>query len=91
MTPLAPTLANFLPLLTRVVRDEGSLGNVGNVGLQTRFVEDLGLDSLTLVALVFICEEEFQVSMVDQGEELAKLHTVGDTLRFLASRQFATS
>jgi acyl carrier protein len=47
---------------------------------QTRFVQDLGLASLELIGLVYLCEQTFGISLVGQPGLLAKLLTVGQTL-----------
>ena len=47
--------------------------------------EDLGADSVDLVEMVMEMEDEFKIGEVGE-EELAKLATVGDCVRFLAKR-----
>lgn len=47
---------------------------------QTRFVADLGLKSLELIGLVFICEQTFNVQLTAHPGLIAKLHTVGQAL-----------
>ncbi len=49
----------------------------------SRFVEDLGADSLDTVELVMALEEEFETEIPD--EEAEKLTTVQDTLDFVNS------
>jgi 3-hydroxyacyl-[acyl-carrier-protein] dehydratase len=49
-----------------------------------RLVEDLGIDSLTMIEIVSLAEDVFQVSI--DNEELAGLRTVGDIQRFLEDR-----
>jgi acyl carrier protein len=48
---------------------------------ESRFVEDLGADSLDTVELVMATEEEFDVAIPDEVAE--KLRTVGDLVRWL--------
>ena len=48
---------------------------------ESRFVEDLGADSLDTVELVIATEEEFDVAIPDEVAE--KLRTVGDLVRWL--------
>ncbi len=53
----------------------------GEVKLESRFVDDLGADSLDLVDLVMKLEDEFEVSIDD--EQASKLRTVKDALDFI--------
>ena len=55
------------------------------VTMETSFEEDLGADSVDLVELIMAMEEEFEIGEV-QEEELSGLKTVGDAVRFLASK-----
>lgn len=48
---------------------------------ESRLVEDLGADSLDVVELIMAFEDEFGVSLPD--EEIAKLKTVGDIVKFI--------
>ncbi len=50
---------------------------------ESRLVEDLGADSLDIVELIMAFEDEFGVSLPD--EEIAKLKTVGDIIKFINS------
>ncbi len=49
---------------------------------QTRLKQDLGLDSIGMLALLFRLEQAFGIDLaaVDVGVTLAQLRTVGDTL-----------
>jgi acyl carrier protein len=49
-----------------------------------RLVEDLGVDSLTMMEIVFLAEDVLQVSI--DNEDLRPFRTVGDIKRYLASR-----
>jgi acyl carrier protein len=49
-----------------------------------RLVEDLALDSLTMLEIVFLAEEVLQISI--DNEELRPFRTVGDVKRFIASK-----
>lgn len=55
-----------------------------SITLDTSFVDDLGADSLDLVELAMILEEEFGVQDTDD-ETLAKLHTVGDVVNYISN------
>jgi len=48
---------------------------------ESRFIEDLGADSLDTVELVMAVEEEFEVSIPDEVAE--KLRTIGELVRWL--------
>lgn len=48
---------------------------------ETRFVEDLGADSLALVELTMSLEKEFRIEIPDEKAE--KIVTVGDAVRFV--------
>ena len=49
------------------------------------FVADLDVDSLSMVEIVVAAEEKFGVKIPD--DELPKLKTVGDAVKYIASNQ----
>jgi 3-hydroxyacyl-[acyl-carrier-protein] dehydratase len=49
-----------------------------------RLAEDLAIDSLTMLEIVFLAEDVLQISI--DNEDLRPFRTVGDIKRFLASR-----
>jgi acyl carrier protein len=49
-----------------------------------RLVEDLAIDSLTMLEIVFLAEDVLQISI--DNEDLRPIRTVGDIKRFLESR-----
>ncbi|WP_369602403.1 acyl carrier protein [Hahella sp. SMD15-11] len=55
------------------------------VQASSRFVEDLGADSLDTVELVMALEEEFEIEIPD--EEAEKIATVQDAIDFIVSHQ----
>ena len=59
---------------------QGPLPEAKPFTAQTRFVADLGLKSLELIGLVFICEQTFNVNLTSHPGLLAKLHTVGQAI-----------
>ncbi|HEY5229243.1 MAG TPA: acyl carrier protein [Opitutaceae bacterium] len=65
-----------------VERDARSKLNASDDGI--RLVEDLALDSLTMLEIVFLAEEVLQISI--DNEELRPFRTVGDVKRFIASK-----
>jgi len=57
------------------------------VKTDSRFVEDLGADSLDLVELIMAMEEEFEAEIPD--EEAERIQTVGDAIRYIESASHA--
>jgi 3-hydroxyacyl-[acyl-carrier-protein] dehydratase len=49
-----------------------------------RLVEDLAIDSLTMLEIVFLAEDVLQISI--DNEELRPFRTVGDVKQFIASK-----
>ena len=45
------------------------------------FIDDLGLDSLDIVELIMLFEEEFNIEIPD--EDMEKIKTVGDLIKYL--------
>ena len=58
---------------------------VEDVQLDKSFVEDLDVDSLSMVEVVVAAEEEFGVSIPD--DEVKNLKTVRDAVTFIAGAQ----
>jgi acyl carrier protein len=51
------------------------------INMDTKFIDDLGVDSLDTVELTMEIEEEFDVTVSD--EDAAKLLTVGEVVNFV--------
>ncbi len=51
----------------------------------SRFIEDLGADSLDLVELIMAMEEEFETEIPD--EEAEKIVSVSDTINYIQAHQ----
>ena len=51
---------------------------------EASFVDDLGADSLDIVALLMALEEEFEVEIPD--EEAEKIQTIGAAVRYLEDK-----
>lgn len=51
----------------------------------SRFVEDLGLESVNRLMLMTLVEQEFGVSLEQHMPALIELQTVGETARFIGS------
>jgi acyl carrier protein len=50
---------------------------------ESKFIEDLGADSLDIVELIMAMEEEFQTEIPD--EEAEKIRCVGDAIEYVKS------
>ena len=59
--------------------------NASEVSAEKSFIDDLDVDSLSMVEIIYACEEEFGVSIPD--EESKQLRTVGDAVNFIAKAQ----
>ncbi|MDE5603150.1 MAG: acyl carrier protein [Helicobacter sp.] len=55
--------------------------NEGEVKLESKFVDDLGADSLDVVELVMALEEKFEIEIPDEDAE--KIATVGDVVAYI--------
>lgn len=55
------------------------------VTMDAKLAGDLGVNSLELADLVYLCEEKFNIVIDD--EELHNFSTVGDVVRYLESVQ----
>ena len=58
--------------------------NADDVTMEAELSADLGINSLELADLVYLCEEKFNVEIAD--EELHNFNTVGDVVRYLESK-----
>ncbi len=50
----------------------------------SRFIDDLGADSLAIVDLVLAFEEAFEIDIPDEDTE--KIQTVGDAVRYIEQK-----
>lgn len=55
--------------------------NADDITMEAELVGDLGINSLELADLVYLCEEKFNVVIDD--EDLHNFNTVGDVVRYL--------
>ena len=60
-----------------------------NAADSLRLVEDLAIDSLTMMEIVMIAEDVLQISV--SNEELGPLRTLGDIHRFMLEKAVRTS
>jgi len=70
-------------LLERYVEPDARAKLNGSID-HLRLTEDLAVDSLTLLEIVFLAEEVLQISI--DNEDLRPFHTVGDVKRFVTSK-----
>lgn len=59
--------------------------DAGEVKVESKFVEDLGADSLDVVELVMALEEKFDIEIPD--EEAEKIQTVQNVLDYVDSKK----
>ena len=59
--------------------------DVENITMDTTFVDDLGADSVDIVELSMALEDEFGIAEMSE-EDLAKIVTVGDLVRYLQNK-----
>lgn len=55
--------------------------NPDDIKMEAELVNDLGINSLELADLVFLCEEKFSIQIDD--EDIKNLITVGDVVNYL--------
>lgn len=55
--------------------------NAEDISMEAELSGDLGINSLELADLVYICEEKFNIEIED--EDLHNFTTVGDVVRYL--------
>ena len=60
--------------------------NIGveKITMQSKVIEDLGADSLDVVEMLMVLEDEFNITVSD--EESVKLKTVGDIVKLIDSK-----
>jgi acyl carrier protein len=56
-----------------------------NVQMEKSFVDDLDVDSLSMVEVVMACEDKFGVTIPDT--EVKNLVTVGDAVNYIAANK----
>jgi acyl carrier protein len=79
-----PTEINVTTFKSLVTQLRPEVAENKPFGRDTRFMADLGLGSLELIGLVFLCEESYQVDLTSHAEMVATLQTVGETIDAIA-------
>ncbi|ACO04044.1 MAG TPA: acyl carrier protein [Persephonella sp.] len=59
--------------------------DVEQIKPESKFVDDLGADSLDVVELIMAFEEEFDVEIPDEDAE--KIQTVGDVINYIKEKK----
>lgn len=66
--------------LAEIVNDVAGVA-ADDVQLDKSFVDDLGVDSLSMVEIIYACEDKFDISIPD--EDSKNLKTVGDAVAYI--------
>ena len=77
---MANTEQEILEGLAEIVVEETGLKSE-DVTLEKSFTDDLDIDSLSMVEIIYAAEEKFGVSIPD--EEAKNLKTVGDAVAYI--------
>jgi acyl carrier protein len=64
--------------------ERGARAKLSHADDGVRLVEDLAIDSLTMLEIVFLAEDVLQITI--DNEELRPFRTVGDVKNFIASK-----
>ncbi len=70
--------------LKKILVEEFSIDE-DKITLEAEFVNDLGINSLELADLVFICEDKFNITF--EEDDLHTFITVGDVVNYLADKE----
>ncbi|HEX7397068.1 MAG TPA: acyl carrier protein [Propionibacteriaceae bacterium] len=70
--------------LAEIVNDVAGVA-VEDVQLDKSFTDDLDVDSLSMVEIIYACEDKFSVSIPD--DDAKNLHTVGDAVAYIERAQ----
>lgn len=77
----APNDAENFERVRKIIAEQLGI-RVNEVQPNSRFIEDLGADSLDIVELIMAVEEEFNIEITDNSAEQMK--TVSDAVRFIS-------
>jgi acyl carrier protein len=76
---------NEVARLAELVRSASGGSTVTEIHAESRFVEDLGMESINRLMLMTLVERECGLSLEQHMPKLLKLQTVGDMVEFLRS------
>ncbi|MEO0285482.1 MAG: acyl carrier protein [candidate division WOR-3 bacterium] len=74
---------DILATLKEIIVDKLSVSE-DQIKPESRFMEDLGADSLDVVELVMAIEEKFNIEIPDEDAE--KIRTVGDAVNYIQAK-----
>ena len=80
---MALSTEEVLAGLAELINDETGIAT-DTVELDKSFTDDLDIDSLSMMTIVTLAEEKFDVRIPD--EEVKNLVTVGDAVTFIANQ-----
>ncbi len=63
----------------------GDENKIKDINEQTRFIEDLGMNSIAMLSMAISIEDEFGIKF--QNEDLKNLNTVGDVIQCISAKQ----
>ncbi len=81
---MALSQSEVLAGLAEIVNDETGI-SADAVALEKSFVDDLDIDSISMMTIVVNAEDKFGVKIPD--EEVKNLITVGDAVNFIVGAQ----
>ena len=81
---MALSTEDVLAGLAELINDETGIAT-DTVALDKSFVDDLDIDSISMMTIVVNAEEKFGVTIPD--EEVKNLKTVGDAVTFITTNQ----
>jgi len=79
---MAVTEAEVLKGLSDIVSEETGI-DAADIVLEKSFTDDLDIDSLSMMTIVTLAEERFDIRIPD--EEVKNLVTVGDAVSFITA------
>ena len=81
---MAHSQAEVLAGLAEIVNEETGI-DTSSVQLEKSFVDDLDIDSISMLTIVVNAEGKFGVTIPE--DEVANLKTVGDAVNFIVNAQ----
>jgi acyl carrier protein len=73
----------ILPVLAEIIEEIAGV-DAAEVTPEKSFLDDLDIDSLSMVEIVVLAEDKFGMKISD---ELAELQTVGEAVNFIAANK----
>lgn len=56
-------------------------------GPETHLIKNLGLTSLELIGLIFLCQNRFKVSLITTDDVTTRIQTVGQAVNMVRAQQ----